>query len=262
MPSDKSSFFQPFGSFIAAQPAVAGSLPATHVSDGFGFRAILGKGELRPEPCPNFDAEPLIYLFYGRPAYRVNSQILSSAIDAYTPVCFILRAATVDRPRRVFPFDTGAFNGDRFSEAMHRKMLRDDFALEPREDSPRKLISLFFGTHERYMRNEPIEKVDLPGLAFEALSYHTLINSRHENDFDERISAIEIQLDRPLPLAGNVEAVVMPDRFAIPEVLEALEEMGAVALTYDYIARLRPEAYTGNIYQLVRDYYRSSGYLC
>ena len=261
MSSSSSSFVKTFGSFISEQQAIDGVLPVTHVSDGFGFRAILTSGQLTPEPCRIFDAEPLLYLFDGRPAYRVNSPILSSGIDAYTPVCFILRPSTAERPRRVFPFDTGAFQGDRFSEAMHRKMMRDDFALDPREDSPRKLISLYFGTHERYMRNEPIESVDLPGLAFEASSYHTLINSRHENDFDERISAIEIQLDCPLPLAGNVEAIVMPDRFAIPEVLEALEAMGAVALTYDYIARLRPEAYTSNIYQLVRDYYRSKGYL-
>jgi hypothetical protein len=261
MPPQKPSLAPAFGSFIAAQPEVDGVLPATHISDGFGFRAILDCGELRPEPCSVFDNEPLLYLFYGRPSYRVNSQVLASAIDAYAPVCFVLRPASAERPRRVFPFDSGAFHAERFSEAMHRKMMRDDFALEPGPSSPRKLISLFFGTNDRYMRNEPIEAVTVPGLAFEASSYHTLINSRHENVFDERISAIEIQLDEPLPLAGNVEAVVMPDRFAIPEVLALLEAVGAVPLLYDYVARLRPEAFTGNIYQLVRDYYRSRGYL-
>lgn len=252
---------QDFASFIAAQSAAEGELPLTHVSDGYVFRRVLESGRLDVEPCPVFDSEPLLYLFYGRPAYRVNSQILSSAIIAYAPVCFILRPSTAERPRRIFPFDSGAFHADRFSEAMHRKMLRDDFALEPEQSSARKLIRVFFETQERYMRNDPVQDVDLPGLAFEASSYHTLITSRHENMFDERISAIEIQLDHPLPLAGNVEAVVMPDRFAIPEVLQAITGMGAVALPYDFIARLRPEAYTGGIYQLVRGYYRQQGYL-
>jgi hypothetical protein len=261
MSPQKPSLAPAFGSFISAQPEVDGTLPATHISDGFGFRAILDCGELRPEPCPVFDNEPLLYLFYGRPSYRVNSQVLASAIDAYAPVCFVLRPSSVDRPRRVFPFDSGAFHAERFSEAMHRKMMRDDFALEPGPSSPRQLISLFFGTNERYMRNEPLEAVTAPGLAFEVSSYHTLISSRHENVFDERISAVEIQIDEPLPLAGNVEAVVMPDRFAIPEVLASLDAAGAVPLLYDYVARLRPEAFTGNIYQLVRDYYRSRGYL-
>jgi len=261
MTEDEPPLSQSFRSFIATQQPVDSALPVTHITDGFAFRSVLTSGQLEVEACTVFENEPLLYLFYGRPAYRVNSQVLSSAIDAYAPGCFILRPSTAQRPRRVFPFDTGAFHAERFSEAMHRKMMRDDFALEPDTASARQLIGLFFGTNDRYMRNDPIQDVALPGLAFEASSYHALINSRHENVFDERISAIEIQLDHPLPLGGNVEAVVMPDRFAIHEVLEAVQAMGAIALPYDYIARLRPEAYTGNIYQLVRDYYRQQGYL-
>ena len=250
-----------FRKLIAVQKPAAGELPFVHTSHRLGLRSILREGELQTEPCPFFDDEPLLYLFYGRPAYRVNSQVLSTAIDAYAPVCFILRPGSVKAPRRIFPFDSGAFHGERFSEAMHRKMVRDDFALEPDLSSPQRLVGLYFGDHDRYLRNQPVQDPELPSLAFEASSYHILITSRHENQFDERISAIELQLDEAMPLAGNVEAIVMPDRFAIPEVLTTLDGIGAAAIPYEYIARLRPESYTSSIYQLVRDYYKRGGYL-
>ena len=90
-----------FRKLIAVQKPAAGGLPFVHTSDGLGLRSILREGELQTEPCPVFDDEPLLYLFYGRPAYRVNSQVLSSAIDAYAPVCFILRPGSVKAPRRI-----------------------------------------------------------------------------------------------------------------------------------------------------------------
>jgi hypothetical protein len=246
---------------VNQHPPAEGELPLTHVTDGLGFRDILETGVLRPEPCPVFDGEPLLYLFYGRPAYRVNSQRLSSAIDAYAPVCLILRREALGAPTRVFPFDSGAFSGERFVQAMHRKMLLEDFALDPDLDTPLKLITLFFGDHDRYYRNVPLQQVAIPALSFEALCYHILITSRHENAFDERISAIELQSTDSFDLSAAVEAVVLPDAFATDEVLQRLAALQIAALPYDYIPRLRPESYTGGIYTIVRDYYRRMGYL-
>jgi hypothetical protein len=246
---------------VNQHPPAEGELPLTHVADGLGFRGMLETGVLRPEPCPVFDGEPLLYLFYGRPAYRVNSQRLSSAIDAYAPVCLILRPDGLGSPKRVFPFDSGAFSGERFAEAMHRKMLLEDFALDPDLEGPLKLIALFFGDRDRYYRNAPLQQVAIPPLSFEALSYHILITSRHENGFDERISAIELQSQDSLDLSTAAEAVVLPDGFATDEVLQRLAALHITALPYDYIPRLRPESYTGAIYTIVRDYYRRRGYL-
>jgi len=232
----------------------------THVSDGYGLRGILDSGALHPTPCPVFDNEPLLYLFYGRPAYRVNSQVLSSGIEAYAPVCFILSP----RPtaiRRVFPFDSGAFEHSKLAEAMHHQMILEDFGLEPDMLSPRRLVGLFFGDRDRYYQNQPRTDLALPALEFEATSYQALIGSRHENVFDERISAIEVQVDAPLPLA-DCEAVVLPDRLADePEVLRRLTAAGCEVIPYNYIARLRPEAFTSDLYSRVRDYYRRKRFL-
>ena len=72
-----------------------------------GLQCAFSKVNFQTEPCAVFDDEPLLYLFYGRPAYRVNSQVLSSAIDAYAPVSFILRPGSVEVHCRQFPLDRG-----------------------------------------------------------------------------------------------------------------------------------------------------------
>ena len=249
-----------FRKLIDEQPTRLGELPSIHTSDGLGFRSILREERLAAEPCPVFNDEPLLYLFYGRPSYRVNAQTLATANKAYAPVCFILKPGTVKTPHRIFPFDSGAFQHDLFRESMHRKMQRDDFALQPDIASPQRLISLYFGDNERYYSNRPIAELDLPPLAFEAASYHALITDRQENQYDERISSVELQIAEDLPLNGAVEAIVLPDSFVTPEVTAKLEGMGIDSIRYPFIDRLRPESYASSIYTIVRGYYRERGY--
>jgi hypothetical protein len=52
------------------------------VTDGYSFRDIMGCGALVPSHCPIFDCE-LVYLFYGRPAYRAAAERESNGTDAY-----------------------------------------------------------------------------------------------------------------------------------------------------------------------------------
>lgn len=250
-----------FRKLISEQAAGLRELPSIHVSDGLGFRSIMRDGQFSAEPCPVFNNEPLVYLFYGRPSYRVNSQVLASAIRAYAPVCFVLKPGIIQSPTRVFPFDSGAFHNELFHASMHRKMQRDDFALEPDLTSPQRLISLFFGDNSSYYDNKPLAVVDLPPLAFEASSYQALITDRQENVYDERISSIEIQVGDDIGLKDAVEAVVLPDAFLVKEVAGSLTAIGAEAIPYAFIDRLRPELYAATIYPIVRDYFRRRGYL-
>jgi hypothetical protein len=260
-PSPQRPPTQDFCRLVSQQTAEPAELPSVHVSDGLGFRAIMQEGRLTTEPCPVFDEEPLLYLFYGRPSYRVNSQVLASAIRAYAPVCFVLKPGVVQTPARVFPFDSGAFHNDLFRSSMHRKMQRDDFALEPDIASAQRLVHLFFGDNESYYDAKPIPSVTLPPLDFEASSYHALITDRQENVYDERISSIEIQIAEDLPLKDIIDAVVLPDAFLDGDVTTSIESIGATAIPYPFLDRLRPELYTATLYPIVRDFYRRRGYL-
>jgi hypothetical protein len=60
-----------FNEFIRGQLPATGKLPLVHVSRGYDFDAILRGDFLTPQPCKVFNRK-LIYLFYGRPAYRAK----------------------------------------------------------------------------------------------------------------------------------------------------------------------------------------------
>jgi hypothetical protein len=231
----------------------------THITDAYRFREILESGQLQPSYCPVFE-EALLYLFYGRPAYRVNLQAQSSGIEAYVPVCFVMKPQILVKPRRLFPFDTGAF--PIMEAAFHHRMIRGDFSLGTNPELVDKLVALFFGNLSNYYDNKPIDGVAIPPFEFEAHSYYRLINDQLKAKYDERISAIEIQLSYPVPLEPNTIAVIMPSNLADqPSVVTRIDAAGAVAIPYDYRPRLRPEQYTSELYSIVKGLYRREGYL-
>jgi len=45
-------------------------LPVFHATSSIKFEDILKENRIRPSNCENF-GEKILYLFYGRPAYRV-----------------------------------------------------------------------------------------------------------------------------------------------------------------------------------------------
>src|SRR6478735_8687431 len=83
-------------------------LPLTHLAQSLTAERIISEGRIKSEKCKNFKI-PLAYFFYGRPAYRVNSDA-AVQIEASSPFCFIFSPNIISRASRVFAFDTGAFH--------------------------------------------------------------------------------------------------------------------------------------------------------
>ena len=69
--------------------------------------------------------ESLVYLFYGRLAYRSNRGSMEGEPIVLCPVCFVFKPRTVSQVvHRVYPCDTGAVAADRF----HPEILASDLA--------------------------------------------------------------------------------------------------------------------------------------
>jgi hypothetical protein len=254
-----------FSDFVEAAKISGSSLPLTHITDAYRFREIVGTSKLVPKYCHVFDA-PLLYFFYGRPAYRVNQEAQSSAIEAYAPICFLVDPVFELELTALYPFDTGAFHKRLLAGAFHNEMKKEDFALEPNLDSPRKLIQLFFGSVDRYYSAKPRPSVKIDPFDFEASSYHGLINDKLQNVYDDRISAIELHSKANFTLKGSTMAVVLPSNFldrsaAAGGVKAFLKEIEADALPYDYVPRMRTDNYTSQIYSIVKSYYLKKGLL-
>lgn len=255
---------QPSSSFrkaIGASEAATGSLPLTHITDGYRFRSVIQTNSLDPTYCRVYE-KPLLYFFYGRPSYRANQQAQSSSIEAYAPICFIIDPIFDFEIAGIYPFDSGAFHRQLLEGAFHHAMIKEDFALDTDFTTPRRLVRLFFGDMDRYYMNRPRTDVSIPPMDYEVASYYGLIKDELKNDYDERISAIEIQTEKSMPLSDSVLAIIIPDNFLVSQpVVDFIQKLNIEAIPYDYISRLRPEQYTSQIYSLVRAYYRKKGFL-
>jgi hypothetical protein len=61
-----------FQGFLNAHSAVQASLPLVHITRAYAFDEMLVTERLEPVKGDDNFEEPLVYLFYGRPAYRAK----------------------------------------------------------------------------------------------------------------------------------------------------------------------------------------------
>lgn len=243
---------------ISKQAEAKPLLPLVHNTDAFSFVNALEDGALVPKDCDVFKGEPLLYFFYGRPSYRVNSKEPPTSLDHYLPVCILFKNEKVTPVKRIFPFDSGGFKSDFYKDAFHRDMTLADFGLEPDPATPGRVISLFFGSAEAYLDARPLSSVTVDRAELEAISYHALISQRLSNSADNRVSGIEIQFEGPIKFDGNVEAVVLPAPLLdSPTVKDALQKSKIAALPYRQIDKQRPSEYVTQLFDICREYYIS-----
>nr|WP_140404606.1 hypothetical protein [Sphingomonas sp. CDS-1] len=227
------------------------------MTDAYLFRSIMESGTLEPVPCPVFNREPLLYFFYGRPAYRASAHIQSNGLDAYAPICIIMKPDAA-YPHRIFPFDSGAFHHRLLADFTHHRMMKEDFELDKVQDMPGRLVNLFWSSDEAYYSNRAPSNFVPDSMDFEAKSYQELIRFKGKSGFDDRASAIEVQAADAISLAQNTLAVILPEEFAKPVIVKKIEDLSALALPYDHIARGLPVENVALIYSIVRALLRGS----
>lgn len=222
------------------------------MTDAYLFRSILETQTLEPVPCTVFKKEPLLYFFYGRPAYRAAAQAQSNGLDAYAPVCIVLKPEAAP-PHRIFPFDSGAFHNRLLSDFTHHHMMKEDFELDCAPDMPGRLVNVFWSNEQSYFNNRNHSNFVPEPLAFEAKTYQELIRFKGKSGFDDRASTVEIQSAEAIDLPQNTLAVILPSDFAQGAILKKIEDMGALALPYDHASRGGSGENVGQIYNIVRE---------
>lgn len=247
--------------FINTSDPTAGDLPLTHATDGYGLREIIEAGSIKPSDCKVFN-EPILYLFYGRPAYRPNGgRADAPSLSAYAPTCFVLPPLTVTI-NRIFPFDSGAFKRGAMDGHKHHSMNLEDFLLEPDANTPRRLVRLFYGDLESYFLNKPLADPRYPASVMEAEAYHSLARSEGNKGLDERATTIELHTANEIALAGGISAVVLPENLLSDSAIrDPLKKTGATLIPYDYIRQSRPGEYAGLFYDRIKSHYKAMGWL-
>ena len=241
-------------------------LPLTHITRGLVAGDIMRAGRVAPdEPCEPHDRS-YAFFFYGRPAYRLaNADVVK--LEASCPHCFIFREKLIERSNQIYAFDTGAFGARLYKHVLDDQFRVDDFKSGGDVSRPNRLIQATFGSQEAYFEGDRT-RVDISAAEsheMEARSYLELIASPGRNEPDDRICSIEVAFADPVPLAGALEAIVVPHTLwkcdSPSPLLQELSSSGVKVIPYDFIPGRHPEHYHTLLEAAVRRYYQEAGHL-
>lgn len=252
----------PLAPFVTSHPEMNPELPVVHSTLVEHFRSVAAAGFLTPRGCPVF-GEPLVYLFYGRPAYRSSRGGHPETNIQYCPICFIFKTSfLVEQPARIYPFDTGAAMSGRFQPHIDPADT-GAFQLAPMLASVLKFTNLFFDANEHYFLGTPKRDPVIPLTETAAIRYHAFVTHGGPETYDDRRSAIELQYRDPIPLKGMLWAVAMPTSFLEDPVIRktVVGEWGAFPLTYNIVRGTAPGEYSSVIRALYERWLREGRFL-
>jgi hypothetical protein len=111
----------------------------------------------------------------------------------------------------MYPCDTGAVAADRFNPEILAGDLAQ-LALDPQIDSARRLVSLLFERNSDYFVGKVVQAIAFTPRSVEARFYELLMRAGPV-DYDDRKSAIEVQLNQAITLRDQLLFVVLPREF-------------------------------------------------
>lgn len=233
-----------FKDYVHGATPLVGQLGLTHVTDCAYLGGLVASGKLEPRDCKVYD-EPLVYLFYGRPAYRSSWDKGTTTVLGYARICLILRDEVAAMAHRILPFDSGGF--PHFGNALHHSLTRADFEIDP-ADHPLKIAGAFYDSLENYWEVKPRDGMSFPITQNIVQSYYHLISGGFHEQFDDRCGAIEVQVAQPIELKDRILALIAPNQaFEDPAVQAFLDASGAEARGYRITRMFNPSEVSGQL---------------
>lgn len=204
-------------------------LPLTHVTGAMTFIKIISQNSetstLLATKCGVYN-EAILYMFYGRPAYRPFPGVLSTSLPEFRPICFLIRPEAAIKIARVVAFDSGAFANNLYERHHGTQTKLTDFEVGNSVEDAARLVSTFFGSNHAYYLGRPRKNVQLSPTDFGPHTYYAIISDMGKTKIDGRKATIEIQHSENIPLnKETVMAVALPTDFLEnDEVRERLAE--------------------------------------
>ncbi|RYZ92220.1 MAG: hypothetical protein EOP06_04875 [Proteobacteria bacterium] len=241
-------------------------LPLIHITDAYSFVTILSPKKLEPQQCDVF-GEPLTYLFYGRPAYRTKHQG-DNFLSANLPVAMVFHPGMLSSIiKRVFPFDSGAFKLNLYSNFFHRRSELNDFELDGSMENAKKIVAYFYRSNEEYFHGGSRKNVEIPPFQFEAEGIfelaRTSAGAQGDGKFkpDLRSSSIEIQTDGVIDINDALLALIIPQIFLDEEnTKQFIDDISPKYIeTYSGIHNISNESITGILFEKIHRIYKKEG---
>jgi hypothetical protein len=252
--------------WLEGVPAHSKALAWCHTTRAFLFREMVRSGECRIQLCKTL-AEHLLYLFYGRPAYRLGDDPMSKSCSL--PVVLLFDPSLVESGKRVYPFDSGAFASDRMQSWMDPKMELAHFELQCAMDTVQRFVAAFYESNDAYLRGEVRKDIKRDvkkyGGEFEVSSLVSLFQGIRDRNLDDRIMAVELQLATSVLLSPKyLKAVIYPDELEEAAWFTSFLERFRQEVTWDgykpHHAKLTSE-YQGHLEERARTIQVAFGYV-
>ncbi|CAA2107659.1 hypothetical protein MBUL_04271 [Methylobacterium bullatum] len=240
-------------------------LPLIHTTAAHNIENIVDTQNIQASLCDVYKTDRLNYFFVGRPAYKGYS---GSETAQYweLPCCFIFDFDVVENPKRIYPFDSGAFANTKYPHYINC-LKREQFEISGLDGAVSKLIGAFFGNTRSYFKMESKDRIDferefsLTAFDAEIKALHRLSKHDSTKGFDDRRFTIEMQKEGDLnltvhrPLAVIAPAIYFDD----PVFRNHVQNVwGAQPIGYK-THQLSINAYYGEIYTHVEYFLEQMG---
>lgn len=186
-------------------------LPSTHSTQCHNVENVLRQKAIKLTYCKVLE-DNLAYFFYGKASFKA-SPYSGEAVSNYmfSPVCFIVDTAKL-KAKRIFPFDSGAFKGNRYESYFPPNAKIEEFELISDVNLIPKFIKLFYGDNEAYIKGECLHLEDAE--AYNATFFlNEFLRASGRLPFDERSRTVEIVVGEDVILSNSVRAIIMPAPF-------------------------------------------------
>ena len=256
-----------FSDFLARNTIKpASELPIVHTTAAYFLRKIQAANAIVPQDCEVFGGK-LSYFFFARPAYKIRGDG-NQVSEWELPACFIFDYQVVSKPKRVFPFDSGAFRSGRVPNYI-KMMPVEDFDVASVPQAAPRIVGAYFADAKSYFDGKAKGTTEFqaefsPGVFdAEEKALHRLAVADCTLSLDDRKITVEIQSDLSIDLQVKKPlAVVVP----LPYLEDAafrnhvLDVWKADLVSYP-VSPLSSEAFYALIYERVEALYRKWGVL-
>lgn len=257
--------------FIDDQAAYSRVMPLVHTTNAYSFADICDDDEIVPEECEKFE-EDIVYLFYGRPAYRTEKAEFSD-LSFNWPIVFIFDPSKIHGIEAVYPFDTGAFFLHLYRRFFSVKSDIKDYKLPGSLEYAAKLVGIFYNDETEYLFGRSRKNVNIPPMNYEAEGIQMMARepsyteriSEDQITRDERSSSFEVHASDAIDIRDATLAIILPSRYSeVPSVVEALDRWGLAedkVRYYEVMGFSEGESWIGQVYREVAAVYREFGFI-
>lgn len=207
-------------------------MPLTHTTSAIKFQKVIDIGGLQPQACSTMKQD-LVYLFYGRYAYRAKRDLEYQEFATHAPIVLILNPKSAGPFAHIFPFDTGHYPHD-YNPLVSIAM--EDFRLDSLEMAE-CAIDLFWLDRWDYVRfdvNSARQPSHFRGFDSIAKLYAGLLHSSSEAD--DRRGTIEVASTIEIPInTTTLLGIVLPTDMMDDPTVQHMMASGVLKIaSYDW----------------------------